>query len=104
MAVKRHVVGNVLAVGRGYENYVDAWHLIEHERGPSELLVRGRYLQRVQRRNDCWAFSYDSEAIEFGSEQGAGRSWLDDQRGLPRGARGKDDTSTCLMTTGDGAR
>ena len=100
MAATRHVVGNILCVGKGYESYVDAWHLIEGERGPRELMVRGRYLQRVAQRSGYWAFSYHSEVVDYGSEQPADRSWFDAQRGLPRGTRGPDDASMRLMMNG----
>ena len=104
MAITRHVVGNILCVGNGYESYVDAWHLIEDDRGPRELLVRARYLQRVAQQNGYWAFSYHSEVIDFGAEQPADRSWFDAQRGLPRGSRGPEDASTQLMKSGGLAR
>jgi len=97
MSATRHVVGNVLNVGDGFESYVDAWHLVQRDAGWRELNVRGRYLHRVAFRARRWAFIYHGEVVDYGSEQAADRSWFDGRIGLPRGARGSDDASARLM-------
>ena len=98
MAATRHVVGNILAVGGGFESYVDAWHLIGREgSGWRELLVRGRYLQRIGRRGEVWALTYHSEVIDFGRERATDRGWFDGNSGLPKGVRGRNDPSYKLQ-------
>jgi hypothetical protein len=100
MAATRHLVGNVLRVGDGYESYVDAWHLIQRDGSWRELVVRGRYLQRVESRGGNWAFSYHSEVVDYGNEQASDRSWFDGSIGMPRGARGPEDSSSRLLNGG----
>lgn len=96
MVATRHVIGNVLAVGRGFECYVDAWHLIARDGDHYELIVRGRYLQELEERKGDWALARHSEIVDFGYERPADLNWFEGPVGLPRGIRGKDDRSYSL--------
>ncbi|MGZ8310479.1 MAG: nuclear transport factor 2 family protein [Allosphingosinicella sp.] len=97
MAATRHLVGNVLRIGSGFESYVDAWHLVERDGAWRELVVRGRYIHRASLRSGRWALSYHGEVIDYGREQPSDRIWFDGRIGLPRGARDASDASSMLL-------
>ena len=66
----RHSISNSLFVIDGDraegEHYVEAWH---RTRGPEakQFIVLGRYLDRYERREGVWKFSYRSLVFDHGS-------------------------------------
>lgn len=100
MEATRHMIGNVLRIGAGYECYVDAWHLIAVGGVQKELMVRGRYLQIPEERDGHWALAAHSEVIDFGCERPVDPSWFEGSTGLPRGSRGPADPSFAFARDG----
>ncbi|MBA3895579.1 MAG: nuclear transport factor 2 family protein [Sphingomonadaceae bacterium] len=90
MESTRHCVSNLLVEGDKVEAYVDAWHLLP---GPTELIVRARYLQTVTEHNGAMAIARHAEVIDFGTQRPVNTGWFAGEIGLPRGCRGRDDPS-----------
>ncbi|MEC3948229.1 nuclear transport factor 2 family protein [Sphingobium sp. HWE2-09] len=93
----RHSISNSLFAIDGDraegEHYVEAWH---RTRGPDaqQFIVLGRYLDRYERREGVWKFSYRSLVYDHGSivpvdEESMTRMSND----APNGRIGRDDPS-----------
>jgi hypothetical protein len=93
MRATRHLVSNTASVGKVFETYVDAWHLVERDGSLFELMVRGRYLQKVSQAAGDWRLSWHSEVVDFGEERIADGRWFEGDVGMPLGRRDRRDPS-----------
>lgn len=97
MRKTRHLVGNTLFTGSLFETYVDAWHLFERDGALCELVVRGRYLQKIARRDGEWRLSWHSEIVDFGEERLVDESWFAGDVGMALGRRDRQDRSYAVI-------
>lgn len=93
----RHSISNSLFVIDGDraegEHYVEAWH---RTHGPDARLVvvLGRYLDRYERRDGVWKFSYRSLVFDHGSIQPVDEEEMEMMRkDAPNGRSDRDDPS-----------
>ena len=80
------------------EVYVLAFHQIKTDTGLIDLMVGGRYLDKYEKRNDTWKFSYRTIVTDWANIQEP--SQVDLQHPLLEGAKlGKKDASDPLYST-----
>ena len=64
-----HMIGNTLIEVEGNEAYGEvyfhAYHKVEGEQGPQDLIVAGRYLDRYECREGVWKIAYRSERVDW---------------------------------------
>jgi len=65
-----HMIGNVLIDIEGDEAfgevYFNAYHKVKAESGDFEdIIIAGRYLDRYEKRDGTWKFTYRSEVVDF---------------------------------------
>lgn len=101
MVATRHDIGNVLVLeheanSASVEAYVQAWHRIETPGGTRELTVYGRYMTRIEKRDD-WKIAYHSELIDWGRDVPADPAWFDGNGEMGKGARDRSDASYALF-------
>ncbi len=64
-----HMVGNIIIDIEGDEAfgevYFNAFHKIKTDNGFEDLIIAGRYLDRYQKRDGVWKFSYRSEHVDW---------------------------------------
>lgn len=93
----QHFVGNVLVKVDGAalaaEAYVHAHHVIVTPSGNVQLLVGARYLSRMQRREDEWRISFQTEVLDWGRWLPIEDTWYDDNNEMPKGSRALEDPS-----------
>jgi hypothetical protein len=64
-----HAIQNILIEMDGTvarcETYFHAFHRIPEEGGPRDLIVGGRYLDRMEKRGDVWRIAYRTVMIDW---------------------------------------
>lgn len=75
------------------ESYVYAHHVIQQGDAPHELIVGGRYLDRLTRRDGAWRIAFRTELLDWGRHAPIPERWFDENKELPKGARGRADRS-----------
>lgn len=108
MAATRHDVTNIIVLGRGrdqiaLESYVRTWHWIAAPDGDRELVVHGRYLDRMECRDGVWASAWHSELMDWGNERATDASWFKTNNELEKGRRDRKDGSYALRVSSGGA-
>lgn len=97
MTATRHEVGNILIAPDGdrvgVESYVTAWHRLDGDAGPQELIVRARYLSTAAVVAGEWRLVAHGEVIDWGALTPASAAWLDGNAELPKGTRDRADAS-----------
>lgn len=98
MGATRHDLGQQLVIIEApgsalVETYVQAWHRLETPDGTRELTVYGRYLTRIERRDERWAIAFHSELIDWGRDVVADPAWFDGNGEMEKGRRDRDDAS-----------
>lgn len=93
----RHNIGNSLFVVDGDhaegEHYVEAWH---RTYGPDakQFIALGRYLDRYERRDGLWKFTYRSLVLDHGNIVPVDAAGLERMsKDAPLGRAGRDDPS-----------
>ena len=93
----QHLIGQVdldvdVDKGKGTgEVYFIAWHRIEEDGEPKDLLMAGRYIDEYECRNGKWAIARRRELIDWGRTDPAADGILLEWTALHLGARaGKD--------------
>ena len=65
----QHMAGNILIDIEGDEAfgevYFNAYHKVKTDNGFDDLLIAGRYLDRYEKRDGVWKFSYRSEVVDW---------------------------------------
>ncbi len=72
-SANQHFVGNILIDLDGDqafgEVYFNAYHKVPSEAGFDDIVIAGRYLDRYERRNNEWRFTYRSEVVDWSRTQ-----------------------------------
>ena len=89
-----HMIGNVLIDVNGDEAfgevYFNAYHKIAAGNAFEDVIIAGRYLDRYERRDDQWKFTYRSERVDFSHTQATNDPYFEQARDCLRGARSDD--------------
>lgn len=90
----QHLIGNVLIELAGDqafgEVYFQAYHKVPGEAGWDDLIIAGRYLDRYERRDGLWKFSYRSERVDWSRSSPTNDPYFDLAPDCLRGARSED--------------
>ena len=93
----QHLVGNVMIEFDGgtarSESYVQAHHTVVRGEDTIQLLVGARYLDRFERRDACWRFSFRTEVMDWGRSLPVPERWFESSNELPKGRRNLEDLS-----------
>lgn len=92
-----HLIGQSLIEVEGDvafgEVYYFAFHRIEAEGAPQDMIISGRYVDRYERRGGEWKFAHRSELVDWARMEPAADGFLADMTGMVMGARGDADRS-----------
>ncbi|MBY0392432.1 MAG: nuclear transport factor 2 family protein [Novosphingobium sp.] len=92
----QHIIGQVQLSVNGEvasgEVYFFAWHRLQEEGVPTDLLVAGRYIDEYACRDGDWRITRRRELIDWAKSTPAADQFLKDNA-LPLGARGGADFS-----------
>jgi hypothetical protein len=90
----QHMIGNVLIEVEGDEAfgevYFNAYHKIRGESGFDDVIIAGRYLDRYEKRNGEWKFSYRSERVDWSRSEPTNDPYFDLAPDGLRGSRQDD--------------
>lgn len=90
----QHMIGNVLIDIEGDqafgEVYFQAYHKIAGENGFEDLIIAGRYLDRYERRDNVWRFTYRSEVVDWSRTSPSNDPYFDMAPDCLRGGRQGD--------------
>lgn len=93
----QHLVGNVLVEIDGEEaraeSYVHAHHVIVQGEERFQLMIGGRYLDRLTRRAGEWRISFRTELLDWGRWLPMPERWFEDNGELEKGQRDRADVS-----------
>lgn len=82
------------------EIYVLAYHQVETDKGLIDLLIGGRYLDKYEKRNGEWKFSYKAVLADWAKIDNPSQTCLDHPllTGSYIGKPGKDDPAYSLFS------
>jgi hypothetical protein len=90
----QHMIGNVLIELDGDkafgEVYFQAYHKMKGESGFEDMIIAGRYLDRYEKRDGVWKFTYRSEVVDWSRTQPTQDSYFDLVPDSLRGGRQDD--------------
>ncbi len=91
----QHFVGNILIDLNGDEAfgevYFNAYHKVPAEDGGFEdCIIAGRYLDRYEKRDGAWKFSYRSERVDWSRTEPTADSYFEQVPDTLRGGRQDD--------------
>ena len=90
----QHMIGNVLIELEGDEAYGEvyfqAYHKVKGEFGFEDITIAGRYLDRYEKRDGIWKFSYRSERVDWSRTQPTQDSYFELAPDCLRGGRQDD--------------
>ena len=93
-AANHHMIGNVLIDIEGDEAfgevYFNAYHKVDTGTGFEDIIIAGRYLDRLERRDDVWKFAYRSERVDFSHTRPTNDPYFDMAPDSLRGGRQDD--------------
>jgi hypothetical protein len=93
----QHFVGNVAIEIDGdearAESYVHAHHVIVQGDERVQLMIGGRYLDRLERRAGEWRIVFRTELLDWGRWLPMTDRWFEDNAELEKGLRGRLDAS-----------
>lgn len=97
----QHLIGNIsiqIDGDQAYaESYVYAHHVLQKGADLEELIVGGRYLDRLARREGAWRIAFRTEVIDWGRYVPVTERWYEDNSELAKGRRGHQDPSYQLL-------
>jgi hypothetical protein len=96
LAVIHHAISNILIEVDGdharVECYLDAVHRREDDTGAWDEAVKGRYLDRFERRDGAWRIAHRLVVYDWGRIERATEAWWDTLPGdWTRGSRDRTD-------------
>jgi len=96
MQVTRHELSNILideldGDHASCETYVYAFHTLQQDEIPKDLIVYGRYLDEFERRDGEWRIVRRVELLDWAHERPATADWFDRQPPLNRGLHSTKD-------------
>ncbi len=90
----QHMIGNVLIELEGDEAYGEvyfqAYHKVKGESGFEDIVIAGRYLDRYEKRDGIWKFTYRSERVDWSRTQSTQDSYFELAPDCLRGGRQDD--------------
>lgn len=94
-AANHHMIGQNLIEIEGNEAsgevYFQAFHrVVDDPANPRDVVITGRYIDRYERRNGIWKFSYRSEVVDWAHDQPATDAFIQGSGNI-LGARKPDD-------------
>lgn len=93
-SANQHMIGNVLLDVKGEEAfgevYFNAYHKVPGENGFDDVTIAGRYLDRYEKQDGAWKFSYRSERVDWSRTVATQDSYFDLAPDCLRGARAGD--------------
>ena len=93
-AANQHMIGNVLIELEGDEAfgevYFQAYHKIAGENGFEDVIISGRYLDRYERRDGVWKYTYRSEIVDWSRTEPSNDPYFNMAPDCLRGGRSDD--------------
>lgn len=102
----QHIIANQLIALDGdtasCESYFHAHHVMNSKQGCINIVVAGRYLDRLQRRNGIWRIAHRSVVYDWNRVDPSTDRWNEEPIAslLPRGSASMQDLSYALFDKG----
>ena len=94
-----HMIGNHLIEFEGEEAfgeiYFNAYHKVETDDGPQDIVIAGRYLDRYVRSAEGWKMAYRSERVDWSRTQATCDPYF---AGAPKSLLGARSTDAVYRT------